>query len=277
MATIAELLNQSDLPHSDSPLLDAQLLLGHVLGCDRTYLYTWPEKQVSDAQFKDFLSLLARRQRGEPVAYLLGHQEFWSLPLKVSPATLIPRADTETLIAHVLKLALPDPARVLDLGTGTGAIALALASERPRWQVTAVDNQPDSVCLAKENAAELGLDSVDIHLSQWFDSISGVFDLVVSNPPYIDGDDPHLDQGDVRFEPRSALVAGDGGLADIQHIVATSRRYLSVGGFLYMEHGMGQGAEVRALLSDAGFSHCETVLDLAGRDRISGGQWPGNS
>lgn len=275
MATIAELLKQSDLQNSDSPLLDAQLLLSHVLGCDRTYLYTWPEKQVSDSQCAAFLALLTRRQRGEPVAYLLGQQEFWSLPFKVSPTTLIPRGDTEALVELVLLLPLADDARVLDLGTGTGAIALALASERPLWQVMAVDNQPDAVMLARANAVELGLDHVDIRLSQWFDEVSGRFDLIVSNPPYIDAEDPHLEQGDVRFEPRSALVAAANGLGDIQHIVAASCNYIAAGGYLYVEHGQHQGAAVRALLGKAGFQHCETVQDLAGRDRVSGGQWPG--
>lgn len=273
MATIAELLKQSELKESDSATLDAQLLLGHVLGRNRTYLYTWPDRQVPDPECDRYFALLARRRKGEPVAYLLGRQEFWSLPLKVSAATLIPRGDTESLVEHVLRLPLPENARVLDLGTGTGAIALALAHERPHWQLMAVDKQSEAVELARENAEALGLTRVDIVQSSWFDKVSGTFDLIVSNPPYIESSDPHLNQGDVRFEPRSALVADHGGLADIEHIVRGSSHYLKPGGYLYLEHGLDQGEAVRGLLATAGFENCETIQDLAARDRVTGARW----
>ena len=274
MPSIEQVLKASADLNSDTPLLDAQILLAHVLQCSRTYLYTWPEKAVSQAHERHFRQLLARRRQGEPIAYLVKQQEFWSLSLAVSPATLIPRADTELLVEKALELPLPDDARVLDLGTGTGAIALALASERPRWQLTAVDRESSAVELCRENAGKHHLNNVDIFQSDWFSAVTGRFDLIVSNPPYIDGDDPHLSEGDVRFEPRTALVARNGGLADIDYIVANALAYLDSGSWLLVEHGCHQQAPVQALFQSRGFAGVETFQDLAGMPRATVGKKP---
>lgn len=270
--TIAALLAEASRLDSGSALLDAQLLLCQVLRCNRAYLYTWPEKPVTAGQALEYSALLEQRARGVPVAHLLERQEFWSLPLKVSPATLIPRADTERLVEAVLDLVLPPKARVLDLGTGTGAIALALASERPQWQIVAVDSQPLAVALARENARSLGLASVEIAESDWFAAVTGQFDLIVSNPPYIAAGDPHLNEGDVRFEPHSALVADDDGLADLRHIIVEASAYLRVGGYLLVEHGADQGSAVAALFRENHYRAVATIKDLGGRDRVTCGQ-----
>ncbi|MCK9504948.1 MAG: peptide chain release factor N(5)-glutamine methyltransferase [Porticoccaceae bacterium] len=274
--TIGAALQQAAQLNSDSPLLDAQLLLCRVLHCNRTYLYTWPEKPLTAEQSQQYLALLEQRARGVPVAHLLECQEFWSLPLKVSSATLIPRPDTERLVELALDLVLPLTARVLDLGTGTGAIALALASERPQWQIVAVDSQPQAVALAGENARSLGLASVVVAESDWFSAVTGQFDLIVSNPPYIAASDPHLSEGDVRFEPRTALVGGDDGLADLRHIIAVARAFLREGGYLLVEHGADQGAAVAGLFRENRYTEVVTHKDLGGRDRVTLGRiWGG--
>src|SRR5690606_21589372 len=201
MPTIETLLNAADLPDSPSARLDAELLLAHVLGKPRSYLRTWPEKTPSEAQQQAFAELLRRRRTGEPVAYLLGRQGFWSLELDVAPHTLIPRPDTELLVETALALLPNEPLRALDLGTGTGAIALALAAERPAWQVTGVDRVAEAVALAEGNRQRLGLSNAVFCHSHWFSALAGErYHLIVSNPPYIPDSDPHLDQGDVRFE-----------------------------------------------------------------------------
>jgi len=218
-------------------------------------------------------ALLSRRKAGEPVAHLTGEREFWSLPLYVSAATLIPRPDTECLVEHALARLPATACRILDLGTGTGAIALALASERPDCQVTAVDVMPDAVALALRNAARLGFNNVKIQQSSWFDALVGQqFDMIVSNPPYIDECDPHLSQGDVRFEPLTALVAAEEGLADIAHIVTVSRQYLTAGGWLLIEHGWTQAEAVRSLFTQAGYERVETCQDYGGNDRLTLGK-----
>lgn len=260
--------------YSDSPLLDAQLLLAHVLQQERTYLYTWGDRVLSTDQQQQVEQLLSDRLTGHPVAYLLGWREFWSLPLKVSPATLIPRADTETLVEWALELDLPDQSQVLDLGTGTGAIALALASERPAWQLEGVDAQPEAVALARDNAQQLSL-AVTFAQSNWFSALrERVFDLIVSNPPYISAEDTHLQQGDVRFEPGSALVAQQHGLADLTHIIQYAPEYLRNDGWLLLEHGYQQAEDVQELLKARGFKQVGTRKDLSGQPRISAGQWP---
>lgn len=272
MTVQACLHRAAELSGSDSPRLDLELLLAHVLERDRTWLYTWPEKTLTPAQQVAFDALLAARKLGRPVAHLLGQREFWGLALAVDDSTLIPRPDTETLVEAALALALPDTARVLDLGTGTGAIALALASEQPRWQVTAVDFSPAAVTLAERNRQTLGLPNVQVRQSDWFAQLElRDFDLIVSNPPYIDPLDPHLSQGDVRFEPLSALVAERQGLADIEHIIRVGQNYLQPGGWLLLEHGYDQGAAVRGLLEQAGYQWVRTGKDLGQNDRISGG------
>lgn len=210
--------------HSDSARLDAELLLCHVLARPRSYLFTWPERTLTDAQLEAFETLLARRERGEPVAHLTGRREFWKLELEVSADTLIPRPDTETLVEAALELLPEEPRRVADLGTGTGAIALALASERPAWQLVATEKVAAAAALARRNRDRLGLANVEILQGSWCEPLAGHFDMIVSNPPYIDPQDPHLTQGDVRFEPRSALVAEDAGLADIRLIAEQGPR-----------------------------------------------------
>lgn len=262
-----------ELSESESPRRDAEILLEHVTGKARTFILAFGETALTADQHAQLSDLLSRRKAGEPVAHLTGEREFWSLPLYVSAATLIPRPDTECLVEHALAHLPATACRILDLGTGTGAIALALASERPDCQVTAVDVMPDAVALALRNVARLGFNNVKIQQSSWFDALVGQqFDMIVSNPPYIDERDPHLSQGDVRFEPLTALVAAEEGLADIAHIVTVSRQYLTAGGWLLIEHGWTQAEAVRALFTQAGYERVETCQDYGGNDRLTLGK-----
>lgn len=278
MPTIESLLKSAELPDSPSPRLDAELLLAHALGQSRSYLRTWPEREPDAAQCAAFAALLERRRAGEPVAYLLGRQGFWSLDLEVAPHTLIPRPDTELLVETALALGPGGPARVLDLGTGTGAIALALACERPAWQVLGVDRVSEAVQLAERNRARLGLGNARFVESVWFSTLGGErFALIVGNPPYIAADDRHLSEGDVRFEPASALVAGEDGLDDIRRIVAEAPEHLEAGGWLLLEHGYDQAEAVRALFAARGFAAVESRRDLGGHQRITLGQWTGDA
>lgn len=273
MPTVGELLRDAmDLP-GDSPRRDAEVLLCHCLDKPRSWLYAWPESAVEGEPLRRFLALRERRRAGEPVAWLTGLREFWSLPLEVGPGTLIPRPDTETLVAWALALVLPADARVLDLGTGTGAIALALASERPAWQVEGVDLEPEAVALARRNADRCNQPGTRFYCSDWFAAAQGSFDLVVSNPPYIAADDPHLLEGDVSFEPRTALVAGDDGLSALNAIICKAPGCLREGGWLLLEHGFEQGPGVRQALAVAGFAQVATRRDLGGNERITGGRW----
>lgn len=260
---------------SDTPELDLQLLLAAVLEKPRSYLYTWPERQLTTAQQQQLASWLARRASGEPVAHILGWQGFWSLELEVNSCTLIPRPETELLVELALELLPEAGVRAADLGTGTGAIALALAHERPQWQLQAVDRIADAAALAERNRQRLGLPNVEVLCGSWCEPLSGSFQLIVSNPPYIDPADPHLQQGDVRFEPRSALVAERGGLADIEQIAAQSRVLLRGGGWLLLEHGYDQGAAVRRVLTGNGYRRVETRTDLERRDRVTLGFYGG--
>ncbi|MEW6459740.1 MAG: peptide chain release factor N(5)-glutamine methyltransferase [Pseudomonadota bacterium] len=274
MSTIESQLNTAELPDSPTPRLDAELLLAAALGKPRSYLRTWPERELDAEQLGLFRSHLQRRRQGEPVAYILGHQGFWSLDLEVAPHTLIPRPDTELLVESALALLPATPLAALDLGTGTGAIALALASERPGWQVTGVDRVEDAVALAERNRQRLQLDNVRFLHSHWFSALAGqCFGLILSNPPYIRADDRHLDQGDVRFEPSSALVAGADGLDDIRAIIQAAPQYLLAGGWLLLEHGFDQAEAVRELLATAGFSEAHSRRDLGGHERISLGRF----
>jgi len=250
--------------------LDADCLLADLLDKNRTWLFTWPDHMLTAEQWQAFQTVVAQRRKGEPVAYLLGYREFWGLNLKVSPDTLIPRPDTEDLVAKALALLPDQPATVADLGTGTGAIALALASERSNWQVTACDFNAGAVALAEENRQLLGFDHVRVIPSDWCQALEAdYYDLIVSNPPYIEENDPHLTQGDVRFEPLSALTSGQDGLDDIRLITEQAKRCLKTGAWLLFEHGYNQGDAVRRVMSDAGYTEVKTYPDLAGIDRIT--------
>ncbi|WP_461607319.1 peptide chain release factor N(5)-glutamine methyltransferase [Aeromonas rivipollensis] len=264
MATLAE---------GESPRADADALLCHLLACRRSYLMTWPERELDADQQATLQAWLDRRLAGEPIAHLIGEREFWSLPLKVSPATLIPRPDTEVLVEQALARLPAGPCALLDLGTGTGAIALALKSERPDADVWAVDRMPDAAALARANSTALGL-PIEVRDGSWFEPLSDAprFAMIVSNPPYIDGADPHLEEGDVRFEPRSALVADEQGLADIRLIVAGAPAHLCQGGWLLLEHGWEQGALVRQLLLQQGYCQVETVRDYGDNERVTLGR-----
>lgn len=276
MTIIASLLRSAELPDSPTARLDVELLLAAALGKPRSFLHTWPERIVSSEAALKFASYLQRRQTGEPVAYILGQQGFWKLDLEVAPHTLIPRPETEMLVEAALEL-VPAfaPAKVLDLGTGTGAIGLALASERPAWHVTAVDRVLEAVALAERNRQRLQLNNAQVMSSHWFDSLQGKrFDLIISNPPYIAAEDPHLVTGDVRFEPNSALVAGADGLDDLRLIIDQAPAHMKPEGWLLLEHGYDQGAAVRDLLSSHGFDKIQTRRDLGDHERITFGRLP---
>ena len=274
MATVRELLQRGQQLPGDSARRDTEILLCHSLNKSRAWLYTWPEAELSDQAYTLFEQLFTARAQGQPIAYLTGYREFWSLQLQVNEHTLIPRPETETLVQWALELELPASAAVLDLGTGCGAIALALASERPQWQVSGLDASESALAVAATNAEALGLQRVGFLHSSWFSAVPGQrFDLLVSNPPYVDPVDEHLKQGDLRFEPRSALAADEQGLADLRCLVDGAPQHLLPGGWLLLEHGYDQGASVRKLLQLAGFAAIETRQDDGGNDRITGGVW----
>jgi release factor glutamine methyltransferase len=259
---------------SESARLDAELLLCHVLGVNRSWLYAWPDKLLEAGQQQRFDELVARRAAGVPIAHILGEREFWSLTLKVTPDTLIPRPDTELLVEQALRLLPEDAAmRVVDLGTGSGAIALAIARERPRCRVVATDLSTAALAVAQANATRNQITNVEFRQGRWCEALgSEQFDLFVSNPPYIALNDPHLEQGDVRFEPRSALVSGRDGLDDIRQIACEVRAYLRNDGWLLVEHGFEQGGEVRAILQGNSYEQVTTWRDLAGHERVTGGR-----
>jgi len=254
--------------------LEARRLLGDVLDITPTALQMRLNDLLSHAELALLTDALQRRLQGEPLAYITGRWWFWDLELEVAPCTLIPRPDTELLVEQALSLALPANAKVLDLGTGTGAIALALAKAKADWQLCAVDFNADAVALALRNQRRLQLHNCLVCQSDWFSALAGQrYDLILSNPPYIDAQDPHLQQGDVKFEPLSALVALDSGLADLQHICQQAPSFLTKSGWLWLEHGYQQAEAVQQLLQRAGFTNVSSRRDYAGQWRISGGQW----
>lgn len=259
----------------DNAAGEARMLLAHQLGCSPTRFRIWPEALVGDDDVEAFRSLVTARTGGRPLAYITGEREFWSLPLNVTPDTLIPRPDTETLVETALACALPAQARVLDVGTGSGAVALALAHEHPSWQVTGSEVCAGALAVAEDNARTLGLNITLVEGDGLAPFDGAYWDLIVSNPPYIREDDPHLSQGDLRYEPRAALAAGADGLDVIRSLVAGAKQCLTPGGWLLLEHGYDQAELVAELLVDSGFQACFMQRDLAGNPRVSGGRWEG--
>ncbi len=263
------------LAGSPAARLEVEILLAHALETTRSFLYANPELELPRKRAEQFKDLLKRRAGGEPIAYLTGKTEFWSLPLRVSPDVLIPRPETESVVATALDK-IPPAAdwRIADLGTGSGAIALALASERPRCEAHGTDISSKAIDIARENAARLGLDGVSFHSGHWGGPLEGKFHVLVSNPPYVEAGDPHLEQGDLRFEPATALSPGGDGLAAIREISALAGSLLQAGGWLILEHGFEQGRAVRHILESDGFVNIETRKDLAGHERVAAGQRP---
>jgi len=257
---------------SDSPRLDAEILLAHSLGKNRSWLITWPENTPDETQLQQFQQLLQQRLQGQPIAHLTGEREFWSLPLQVTADTLIPRPDTELMVEQILAYYPALPAiQLLDLGTGSGAIALALAHERPAWQISASDRSETALQVAQHNAERLGL-TIEFKHSDWFSALQGrLFDVIASNPPYIPQADPHLLQGDVRFEPLSALASGDDGLEAIRHICATAAGFLKPGGQLFIEHGYDQKSEILDIFRKNHFHSIQQHHDLAQNPRLTSG------
>ena len=244
--------------------------------CSRAVLYAWPEKQLTDAQIEKIQALVARREKGEPIAYLLGEAEFWSLALRVTTDTLIPRPETELLVeAALARMNNVQSGMLVDVGTGSGAIALALASERKNWNIVATDTSWRALQVAKENRDAHHLTGVRFLEARWLSPFKHAsLDIVVSNPPYIAPNDSHLAEGDVRFEPRSALISDDNGLNDIRHLVGQGMETLKPGGWLLLEHGWYQGNVVQSILQQAGYVERELLQDLAGHDRVSLGRKP---
>lgn len=268
-STIAECLAKADaLNASDSARLDVELLLGYVLNKSRSYLFAWPEKELAPQQFSKFEKLFERRQQGEPIAYIIGCQGFWNLELEVNASTLIPRPETELLVELALDKAQSE-SRILDLGTGTGAIALSLASELPQARVTGVDRVGEAVELAKKNKTLNAISNVEFLQSNWFSELDGHFDLIVSNPPYVQLGDPHLEQGDLRYEPHTALTSGADGLDDIRKIIRDSKNYLHDGGWLLIEHGFDQAEAVQFEFAKCAYEHIQTFKDLSRNDRVT--------
>jgi release factor glutamine methyltransferase len=261
----------------ESARADAELLLGFVLGCDRTWLMVHGDAVCAVADVSRFDELLARRAAGEPVAYLVGRRGFWNLELAVAPGVLIPRPETELLVEFALaRLAAGREARVLDLGTGSGAIALAVAHARPHAMVHAIDASAAALAIARDNGARLGIDNVRWTQGHWYAPCGGQrFGLVLSNPPYIADDDPHLREGDLRFEPPDALASGIDGLDAIREIVSGAPAHLVADGWIAIEHGYQQGAAVRALMAQAGLVGVDALRDLAGHERVAIGRAPG--
>lgn len=278
MTTLAQALKQAtyQLQMHDQARLDAEVLLAHVLNRPRVYLHTWPEAELSQEQEARFSDMIRQRAAGQPVAYLTGQREFWSLNFAVTADSLIPRPETELLVERTLALLTENKTlRVADLGTGSGAVAIALAHERRCWRLYAIDQSLKCVKLAQDNARRHNVDNLYIINADWSTALADrSFDAIVSNPPYIADQDPHLQQGDVCFEPASALTAGPQGLDELRCLIKDAPRVLVPGGWIVLEHGINQAKSIRKLLNDMAFTNIATTRDLAGLERVSCAQKP---
>jgi len=258
---------------SSSARIDSEILLCHVLDCNSAHLAAWPEKKLTLELAQQFDQLISQRESGSPVAYLTGKREFWSLELEVTQATLIPRPETETLIEFVCEqFSQQKKYHVVDLGTGSGAIALAIAREQPDWKITATDISQDALKVAQKNAVNHQIKNVEFKISHWFEALKGEsFDIIISNPPYIAEDDPHLADGDVRFEPENSLISGKQGMDDIKVITAEAARYLKINGWLILEHGYDQKKQVMDCFEASGFKTIVQKTDLLNQPRMTAG------
>ena len=270
--TIENVLNQARIL---IPYNEARILLQSTLKINHAYIIAHPDQSITPIQMHTFQLLVKRRTNGEPIAYILGESEFYSMKFKVTPSVLIPRPETELLVDLALeRIPLDIPCKILDLGTGSVVIAVTIAKHRGLSNVTAVDNSVDAIAVAKENIAYLGISNVNVIKSDWFGALTKEnFDIIISNPPYIAPDDPHLNQKDLRFEPELALVAGQGGIGCIQTIISSAISYLNIGGWLLLEHGYNQAKICKQLLKEAGFSNIFSRSDLAKISRVSGGRY----
>lgn len=259
---------------SESAELEARMLLAHALSVSKTYTYTWPDQVLTPAEWTSYRALVERRRLGEPIAYLLGEREFYGLSFAVDARVLIPRPETELLVDVALEFSSKTPLRVLDLGCGSGAIACAIAHNRPAWSVHGVDVSDDALAVARHNKQALKIGNLQLSQSDWFSSLAQTqFDLIVSNPPYVEPDSVWLQQGDVRFEPQLALTAKNAGMSDLEHIIACAGPYLSTSGWLWLEHGFEQAGAVRECLQQSGFQQIQSRQDLQGYERVTGGRW----
>ncbi len=276
MITVRHVLKNAaqSLQQTGSARLECELLLSRAMGVNRAHLFAHPERPVSDTAHKTFQTMLDRRRNGEPIAYITGEKEFWSLQLEVSPAVLIPRPETEILVEVALaRIGMDVQQRVADLGTGSGAIAIAIAHERPACEVHASDISAASLEVASRNASRLGLENIRFHRGSWLEPLSGAFDLIASNPPYVAAGDPHLGEGDLRFEPTGALVGGCDGLDAIRDICKSAKAYLRPGGWLILEHGHDQSRSCLHILCSEGYDSPGSFSDLEGNDRVAAARY----
>lgn len=262
------------LRDSSSASLDSEVLLAKVLNKNRAHLRAWPEKVLNESQLQKFQSFLIERAKGIPIAYIMGEKEFWSRGFTVTPDVLIPRPETELIIELALALIPNKPTyHIADLGTGSGAIAITLGLERPNTTVLAIDYSDKALTVASQNAQRLKASNVTLRRSDWLNKVTGEFDLIISNPPYIDKQDSHLQQGDVRFEPASALIAENNGLKDIQRIAKQAKGFLKNEAYLMLEHGFDQQQQVQEILQSSGYTSVKTHKDLIGHPRVTIAQW----